>query len=370
MKKTIGYIINIDGEQSDLNRLLQQRSISTLPFGGRYRLVDFALSNMVNSGISHVGVVGSHKYSSLIDHLGTGKEWSLSHKTQDLSILAGSGSVRFNDLVRLNVRDMLNNRPYLDHSDVENVIISAPNLVTAFNYQNAMEIHKRNQADVTLIYKKIRSGHVFTGHDIYLSVDKFKVSEISYTSENAQENVFADMLIIRKETLMQLLSLSERAGEWDLMDVLKDNIDTLKIFGAPHDVYIRSIYNLDTYFSTSMELLNYTTMKALFMGGEPIYTKIKDNHPTQYFDGAQIKESIIASGCQIHGNVTKSILFRDSLIGESSDIRNTILMQKAEVGKNVKLNYVICDKDVSIRDNTVLTGSKEHPVILEKGSTI
>ncbi len=85
MKKAIGIILNVDGDNSDLNELLQHRSISTLPFGGRYRMIDFTLSNMVNSGISHVGVVGSHKYSSLIDHLGTGKEWSLSRKTQDLS---------------------------------------------------------------------------------------------------------------------------------------------------------------------------------------------------------------------------------------------------------------------------------------------
>ena len=156
MKNTIGFILNIDGDNTDLGELTEHRSMSTLPFGGRYRLIDFTLSNMINSGINHVGVVGSYKYSSLIDHLGIGKEWSLSRKTQDLSILSGYSSVRYGDTVKISVRDLYNNRIFLTHgSDITDIIISVPNLVTSFDFNAAYRIHKTNNADA-----KIGRAHV------------------------------------------------------------------------------------------------------------------------------------------------------------------------------------------------------------------
>ena len=185
MKKTIGYILNIDAENTDLNPLLSHRSISTLPFGGRYRLIDFTLSNMVNAGVGHVGVVGSYKYSSLVDHLGTGKEWSLSRKTQDLSILAGSGAVRFNELVKISTRDLSNNRAFIDRYDVENVIIAAPNLVTSCDFKTAFDLHLEKSADITLIYKDVEPAHRFVDNDVFIDLDEDKVVGLNYKTEKA-----------------------------------------------------------------------------------------------------------------------------------------------------------------------------------------
>lgn len=370
MKRTIGFILNIDGDNTDLNELLQHRSISTLPFGGRYRLIDFTLSNMVNSGINHIGVVGSHKYSSLIDHLGTGKEWSLSRKTQDLSILAGSNSVRFGNYIKISVRDLYNNRSFLDRSDVDDVIISAPNLITSFDFNPAYKIHKTNNSDVTLIFKKTIPSFSFNDNDAFVSFDKYRVTDITYKSEGMTDHCYADMLIIKKDILLSLLDTAGRLGEWDLMDAIRNNIDTLRIFGAPHIGYINRVHNLQKYLKSNMDLLDFDIMKALFLGDNPIYTKIKDNHPTLYEDGSLVTNSIIGSGCQIDGDIHKSIVFRDSRIGHNCEITNSIIMQKAEIGENVKLKYVIFDKDVKIRDNATLIGTKDNPIILRKGRRI
>ncbi|MEG0075985.1 MAG: glucose-1-phosphate adenylyltransferase subunit GlgD [Eubacterium sp.] len=371
MKKAIGVILNVDGDNSDLNDLLQHRSISTLPFGGRYRMIDFTLSNMVNSGISHIGVVGSHKYSSLIDHLGTGKEWSLSRKTQDLSILSGSSHVRFGDMIKINMRDLYNNQAFLQHSNTdEDVVISASNLVTTFNFNSSYKIHKTNNSDVTLIFKKVQPRFTFEDNDVFIKFDKYKITDIQYKKDNTTDYCYADMLIIKKSVLLDLMELGDRTGQWDLMDMIKNNVDTLRIFGAPHTGYINRVNNLAKFFESNMDLLEFDIMKELFLGKNSIHTKIKDNHPTLYENDAIVRNSIVGSGCNIKGNITHSVVFRDSHIGKNSEINNSIIMQKCEIGDHVKLNYVIFDKDVKIRDNATLIGTLDNPIVLSKGMVV
>jgi len=371
MNNTIGFILNIDSDSSDLGELLEHRSMSTLPFGGRYRLLDFSLSNMVNSGIKHVGVVGSYKYSSLVDHLGTGKEWSLSRKTQDLSILAGSNSVRFGDAIKISVRDLFNSMPFLERgSDVEDVIISAPNIITSFDFNAPYKIHKTNNSDVTLIFKKVKPSFNLQDNDAFVDFDKYRITNIHTQSSQQTDYVYADMMIIKKSVLFELVAKAESIGEWDLLDVIRDNIDTLRVFGAPHTGYLNRVNNMAKFYEANMDLLDFDVMKELFLGEHQIYTKMKDNHPTRYGSTAVVNNSIVGSGCRINAKIDNSILFRDSKIGEGTEISDSIIMQKAEIGKNVKLKYVIFDKDCKIRDNATMIGTKDNPIILSKGRSI
>lgn len=371
MKNTIGFILNIDGDNTDLGELTEYRSMSTLPFGGRYRLIDFTLSNMINSGVSHVGVVGSYKYSSLIDHLGTGKEWSLSRKTQDLSILAGYSSVRYGDTVKISVRDLYNNRIFLTHgSDITDIIISAPNLVTSFDFNAAYRIHKTNNADATMIFKKNRPSYELKANDAYLDFDKYRVNTIHYQDGETTNYVFADMMIIKKQVLLDLLETANNMGEWDLMDVITDNLNTLRIFGAPHAGYFARINSMRRFREVNSDLLDFDVMKELFLGDAQIYTKVKDNHPAHYGITAHVDHAIVGSGCTVNGILDHAILFRDSMVGENSRIENCIIMQHATIGRNVTLKHVILDKNCSIRDNVSLTGTKDNPIILGKGRSL
>ncbi|MBQ3334858.1 MAG: glucose-1-phosphate adenylyltransferase subunit GlgD [Eubacteriaceae bacterium] len=371
MQNTIGYILNIDGENTDLNELLQHRSVSTLPFGGRYRLLDFTMSNLVNSGVNHIGVVGSYKYSSLIDHLGTGKEWSLSRKTQNLSILAGASGVRYGDNIKVSVRDLFYNIPFLSKgSNVKDVIICSPNLVTSFDFSTAHRIHRTNNADITMIFKKVHPDFNANDNDVFVEFEKFRVSKLYHQTGETAEHVFADMMIIKRDVLIDLVKKANELGEWDLMDVIHDNMDTLRVFGAPHTGYLSRVNDMKRFFEANMDLLNYDVMNELFMGENPVYTKIKDNHPTHYSNDAEVTKSIVGSGCQIQAKIKNSVLFRDSIIGNGTDIDSCIIMQKANIGDNVTLKYVIMDKDCHIRDNTSLIGTKENPIIISKGRSI
>ena len=370
MKNAVGIILNVDGEDTTLKDFLQHRSLSTLPFGGRYRLIDFTLSNMVNSGLSHIGVIGSHKYSSLVDHLGTGKEWSLSRKTQDLSILSGSSNNRIGSLIKINLRNLQNNRTFLEHDSSEHVIIATPNVITTFNFNGAYNIHLNNDSDITLIFKKDSDRFNLLDDDIYLDFNKNRVSGIHYKKIKTTNHFFAEMLIIKKSVLLSLLDLGERTGDWDLMDMIQANVDALRIYGAQHRGFIQRINSLESYMNASMNLLEYDVMQELFLGKDSIHTKIKDNHPSLYCDSAQVSNSIVGSGCIIDGTVSHSILFRDTIMNSGSLIQNSIIMQKCEIGKNVSLNYVVMDKDTKIRDNTRLIGKPHAPIVFKKGSVV
>ncbi|KNZ40286.1 glucose-1-phosphate adenylyltransferase subunit GlgD [Acetobacterium bakii] len=370
MKNIIGIILNVDGEDTSLRDFLEHRSLSTLPFGGRYRLIDFTLSNMVNSGISSIGVIGSHKYSSLVDHLGTGKEWSLSRKTQDLSILSGTSNNRIGGLIKINLRNLQDNRAYLEHNSGEHVIISTPNLVTSFDFKNAYDIHLNNNSDITMIFKKDDPRYNLLDDDIYLDFNKNRVSGIHYKKSRVTNHFFAEMFIIKKSVLLRLLDLSKITGDWDLMEMIQANVDELRIYGAQHRGYIQRVNSLESYMTSSMDLLEFEIMQELFLGKKTIHTKIKDNHPSLYCDSAHVYNSIVGSGCIIHGTVSHSILFRDTIMHEGSHIQNSIIMQKCEIGKNVSLNYVVMDKDTIIRDNTTLMGRPHSPIVFKKGSVI
>jgi len=370
MKNAIGLILNIDCEDPSLKEFLQHRSLSTLPFGGRYRLIDFALSNMVNSGLSHIGVIGSNKYNSLVDHLGTGKEWSLSRKTQDLSILAGANSGRLGHKMKVNLKDLQNNRDFLENASGEHVIISPPNHITSFDYRNAYEIHSQNNSDVTLIYKKDDSTYHLHDDDIYLDLYNKRVSSIYYKKEQQTNYFFTEMLIIKKSILIQFLDLCECIGDWDLMDMIAINLDTLRVFSAEHTGYLKRIKTLENYMKASMDLLEYDIMQELFLKKASIHTKIKDNHPSIYRDSSSVSHSIVGSGCNIDGTIFHSIIFRDIIMGSGSQIKNSIIMQKCKIGNHVTLDYVVMDKDTKISDYTTLIGKPHDPIIIKKGTVI
>ena len=227
MKNTAGLILNVDGEHSNLKDLLHYRSLSTLPFGGRYRLVDFALSNLVNSGVQRIGAIGSYKYSSLVDHLGTGKEWMLSRKNQNLTILSNSTTGRLDSLFKINMRELKINPRFLEKENNDDLIIVSPNLVTKFNFSSALRIHKTTKADITLIFKKITRENNFLENDIFLDLDKYKVASMSHEDELVTDYYFADMMIIRRETLSAFINLFDDTGEMDLLDMIKDNLDSV-----------------------------------------------------------------------------------------------------------------------------------------------
>ena len=373
MSNAIG-IIYANSAYDNLQGLALKRPIAAVPFGGRYRILDFALSSMVNSGIRTIGVVTPHHNRPLLDHLGAGKAWFLDRKTGGLFILPGAIHGLSGSNHSFCVMDLQNNIEYLQNDFAENVIICSGDQIFNMNFKNAMKFHNDKQADITMICKEREVSSAHKG-EIFLKMDEGqKVSHIQnkkgLESGEFVQSLFANMLIIRRELLLEIVEKYSSLGCIDLVDIFASNLGVLKIYGSPTCSLIGTIRTLKDYFDRSMELLDLEVRGKLWLGADHIHTKIKDNPPTRYTSHANVRNSLIASGCSISGEVVNSIIFRGVIIEQGCKIENSIIMPKCHIRAHAQTDYAILDKSVQVNGENVLKGSLNNPLVVLKRTVI
>ena len=373
MSNAIGIIFANCGSDN-LQGLALERPIAAVPFGGRYRILDFALSSMVNSGIRTIGLVTPHQYRPLLDHLGAGKDWFLDRKDGGLFILPGVIHGLAGDNHTFCIKDLQHNLEFLEKDFVDNVVISSGDQIYNINFMDALEFHKDKQADVTLIYKEQNNmGHLTDEILLEMNGDQ-KVSSIVDLKgldnvEPAQPH-FVNILIIRRELLLDIIEKYSSIGCIDLINILASNLEVLKVYGNPTSSLIGTIRTGKDYFDRSMDLLNQEIRETLWLGVDRIHTKIKDNPPTQYISQSKVSNSLIASGCSIAGEVLNSIIFRGVILEPGCIIKNSIIMSKCHIHANAQTDYAILDKSVKVNGENVLKGSLYNPLVVLKRTVI
>lgn len=373
MSNAIG-IIYANSATDSLQGFALERPIAAVPFGGRYRILDFALSSMVNSGIRTIGLVTPHHYRPLLDHLGAGKAWFLDRKAGGLFILPGVlHGLRGNNHTFC-LKDLQKNLEYLHKDFAENVVISSGDQIFNINFKNALEFHNDKHADVTLIYKEMDNSGDLTDK-MFFEMDKDqKVSNIQDKKglERAKlvQPYFVNILIIRREILLDIIEKYSSIGCIDLIDILTANLEVLKIYGSPTCSLIGTIRTVKDYFDRSMDLLDLEVRGKLWLGVDRIHTKIKDNFPTQYTSQAKVSNSLIASGCSIAGEVVNSIIFRGVILEQGCQIKNSIILPKCHIHANAQTDYAILDKSVKVNGENILKGSLNNPLVVLKRTVI
>ncbi|MGI5851607.1 MAG: glucose-1-phosphate adenylyltransferase subunit GlgD [Clostridiales bacterium] len=373
MKNVTGIIFSTCYDDI-LMSLTKERPISTVPFGGRYRLIDFALSNMVNTGIRTVGIVTPQNYRSLLDHIRSGKDWFLDRKSGGLFILPSSKSGEEGPGPDSLLKDMLYNLDFLRKSRDEYVIISSCNIVMNANYREALNFHISNDNDITLIYKEERSRD--NEREDVLLIDQAEDRRVRAVLRSDKDKLYRasktllDIAIINRELLIEILKGHDGQENINFFELLGRLVDKLRIYALEFRGYTGRILSINSYFQHSMDLLNPRVRTELFMKRDKIHTKITDNPPTRYGENALVANSLVGSGCKIDGQVENSILFREAEIGKGSVVMNSIIMQKNIIGKDVLLENVILDKFVTIKDGTILRGEEDNPLTIDKGAII
>jgi len=368
MNNVMGLITtNYSSEQ--FSKLADIRPIATLPIGGRYRLVDFPLSNLVHSGIRTVGVTSAYRYRSLIDHLGAGKEWSLSRKDDGLYILPGSayGMKRFQGKFLL--RDLINNRPFLDRANEDYVIVSASNKIYNIDFHQAVEQHIESGSEITMLYKEIANANLKQGHFLDLDRDG-TVLGIGDAATSGIAAWFMDCYIINRETLLNLMEWYSNIDYIDMMEIIADNIGRLKINSYSFNGYVGAVDSTYDYMQCSMDMLDPAIRNELFNSKKMIFTKVQDAPPAKYLEGAQVTNSIVASGAIVEGNVENSILSRNVKIGKGAVVKNCVILQRCVIEPGAVLENVICDKFAYVSEGVRLSGTKYSPLVIEKNQKL
>lgn len=356
---------------SYVSELTKQRTMGSIPFGGRYRLIDFPLSNLVNSNVSEVGVITKSNYGSLLDHLGSGRDWDLSRKKGGLHLLppySQTGGIYRGRL------DALNNIwGFIEHSSAKYVIMANCDVITTIDFNPALKCHTNSDADITLIYSKA-----------YYDSEKNRCATLLEFDENnclkdvlvdpqitGECNMWLEMLIISKDFLKKIVSEAASRNQYSFTrEILQGKKDEYKIMGYEHKDFFTKIDSVQSYYLANKMLLDTDTRNALFKKNMPVFTKIGDNGPVKYGLESNIKNSFIADGCVIEGTVENSIIFRGVKIGKDTVVKNSILLQGTKVGNKCNISSIITDKNVEISNEKVLTGSETYPLYIGKNGKI
>ncbi len=370
MRDVMG-VINIDSMDEPLEELTGTRCIASVPFGGRYRLVDFVLSSMSNSGVHNVGVFTLNKYRSLMDHLEDGKSWDLNKKEEGLFILPP------NNYPLVNYRGDLHN--FYDHLDYfyrsrqKQAIVSAGNIICNINFSGLVNFHRENSAHITIFYKELQGAGEFE-HCRKLKTAKggrvLQIEEEPGTMEDS-DRVMIEIYLMEKALLVELIENSTGNGSCSLLrDGIIKNIGDLRVYGFPHHGYLSVINSVEQYYRHSMELLNTKIYEELFFKHGLVYTKVKDEPPVKYLEGASVSNSLLANGCLIEGDIQNSILFRGVNIHRGARVKDSIIMQKCEIGENAVIENAILDKESHVSGGRTVKGQKNNPVIIPKRKSV
>lgn len=357
-----------------LRELTYSRSIAAVPFAGRYRCIDFVLSNLVNSGVTNVGVIAQKNYHSLMDHLGPGKEWDLNRKRDGLFILPPYVTRENTGIYRGTADALRSVMGYIRRSTQRFVILSGSHTVFNTTFTEMIRTHIDTGADITIMCNRGGETAEAEGYeDLRLTMDPSgRVTDLEINPFRPKsEHCGCDVYLMEKTLLEYLVEEAAAHANTDFIrDVLVKKINTLKIYGWVYGGRVARMNSLGAYFTHNMEVLRQDVRDDLFNSEHPIYTKIKDEVPAVYGAGAKVRNSLVADGCIIEGEVENCVLFRGVQVGQGAKLTNCIIMQGCEIQEGCELDHVVLDKSVTVRRGRRLAGYDSFPVIIRKGSTV
>ena len=354
--------------------LVGERLMASIPFAGRYRLVDFILSSMVNCGIGNVSIVVRRNYHSLMDHLGSGREWDLTRKNGGLHIFPPY-SDKTVKIYSGRVEALASIVDFLRDQKEKYVVMSDANIAVNFDFNAMIDAHIASGADVTAAYRvepipDVAMNSSAVRKEMYYTLDMDETGKVTQMLVNPQvdgdQNFCLNIYIMDRELLVSWIEKAFMRGDiYFERDILARSLDRLNVRGFRFDGYVARICDMKSYFDENMKLLDEDNLNALFTPGS-VYTKIRDDNPTRYINGSRAENIMAADGCVIEGEVENSVLFRGVKIGKGAKVKNCVLMQDTVVEDGASLEYIVTDKDVTITADKEMRGTDSLPVYVAK----
>lgn len=361
MPKAIG-LITANYTTASKDDVFSGRPVASMPYLGRYRLIDFALSNMVNAGIRNVGIIMPTNYRSLVDHVGSGKDWDLDRKNGGLFIMPGTAFGTSRTGARFLLRDLVQNREFLVKNHEKYVVLSTANFICNVDIKGLIAAHEESGANITVLTKTAKC-------DSNIDVVTFDVenSRVKGMKQGAKfgDVYFLDYVVIERELLLELLDAFAATDHLDLFEALNSEFGRFRVTAVNFDGYTKPIFDKASYFTANMDLLDPEVLSEL-TDARPVKTKAHDNPPAKYEPGCKVSNSLIASGDRIFGSVSGSVLGRNVIVGAGASVRNSILMQGVVVEAGARIENAIIDKNNVVPAGTELRGTDGDILYLKK----
>ncbi|MDD2301016.1 MAG: glucose-1-phosphate adenylyltransferase subunit GlgD [Eubacteriales bacterium] len=364
-------------DRENLRELTSNRALAALSIGGKYRIIDFVLSNFVNSGIFEVSVIARTNYHSLIEHLGSGAEWDMSRKRGGLRVLTPFANKESTDSAQIykgSIDALANHLHSIKKSMAEYVVLTGSRILYTMDYRDMIKAHLNSGADITIAYTNQMNGtqRIPQGSPMVYLDEQKRVQSVEILDEEQSDREGSwciDVCVIRKTLLESLIADATSHQRYDLYnDILKRLAPTLKIFGYEYCGHLLEISTISTYMEANRAMLDPEFASKVFQ--ETVYTKVKDSVPALYGPDCYVENSMISDGCQILGTVINSVVSRGVHIDKGAVVKDSIIMQDTEIMDHAKVEHAILDKDVIVRDGREVIGHPSYPIVLPKMSIV
>lgn len=352
--------------ENTLPELTAHRTTASVPIGGKYRMIDFVLSNMTNSNVNNVGIIAKSGFMSLMDHVGSGKAWDLSKKHSGVTILPPYAGVNFSN----EIETLYQLRGYIEDACEEYVLIAQSNVIANIDYTELFYLHSVNEADITLVYKNMPVPDKLTPTTI--RSDGVGRVEKVLIQPNVKDNcnLYLGSFLVKKDFFLELIIQAMSENELNINRLIQKWADSYRMFAYECPGHCAVISSTEEYYKFNMSLMNKEIRDELFRTDRPIYTKVRDDVPCKYGLTSSVKNSLVSQGCFIEGEVENCVISKGVHIGKGAKVKNCIIMQDTQIGENCSLNYVIIDKDVKIANDKSLIGTDSYPINIAKQSVI
>ena len=371
MAKAFG-IVNTSGNHIWVEGMQDFRPIGAFSFLGRYRVIDFPISNMTNSGIDRIQVFAGNNPRSLIEHLGTGRHYNINSKTGKLQILFAEGHSK-NDIYNTDIAAFWENMSNIQKRKEEYVIIAPSYMVFAMDFDLLLQEHIASKADVTLLYHSVKDANVNFLNCNFLTLNRQKgvLSIATNRGSEAERDIFMDTYVMKKELFIDLVGWAkERSSMYTLSQILNIECEDLDVRGYKHEGYFAAITNFKSYYDANLSLIKYEDTKDLFDENWPIYTRTNDSAPTHYYDTASVKQSVISNGCIIQGTIENSIVGRGCVIKKGVTIKNSLILPESTIEEDIHVENYVVGKHSKLIHCKELVANPETPGYVRRGDTL
>ena len=371
MRTTAGIVFS-SLNNNTLSRLTSDRTVAAIPFGCRYRLVDFALSNFVNANISNVHIVANYNYRSLVDHIGSGKDWDLARRKGGINIVSPFTTSRTPNapFYSYHMEALISMKQFITELSEEYVILVDSDRILNINFKDVLREHIKSSADITLVTAP-QEGHALSGHrQLFVSSVSGKVTGLVIQNEpyTPYPDVSLNIFVMKTSYLRQVIKEAEENNLKSFTEYMVGAFRRCNYRVYQFNDYVSTVSSFMDYYHTSIELCTNPSARAslLLKPDFPIYTRVHNSAPTVYKPYANVKNSMIADDCVIEGTVINSVLARGVHVAKGAVVRNSVLFWGTYVGNGASLNCVVADKNVHISDNVVISGNGNLPIYIEK----
>ena len=376
MASQVAGIIFSSLNNNTLSRLTSDRTVAAIPFACRYRLIDFALSNMVNANISNIYVVANYKYRSLLEHIGSGKDWDLARREGGITFISPFQSAMNADrrMFSTHMEALRSMKEYINEIKEDYVVLMDSDTALTIDINDVIRSHESTGASVTIVTSAVSSDYTAKHPRIMISSVAGKVTQIAMSSayDERHPELALGTYVMQTAYLRRLIEEAEAFNLNSLTMLLLKNCKSSNYITYKYHGFAASVSSFLDYYKYSMELVNNEKARDSLLGQKeaPIFTRVHNSAPTKHYPGSKVENSMIADECEIEGTVINSVIFRDVTIEKGAVVKNCVLFHGTHVCKNANLNCIVADKDVLVTEGVTLSGNENMPFFIQKGRKI